>query len=145
MREVPSSVDASAAAKTAAPSPPSSSTNTQICSEADRALFLATKYRNYTLFIQSIADYLPAAQTWATSLRVCPLVAFKMQIESYFALAIEKHRQGDNVGRDVASSAVVREQAATHGLELSKLRAEDLAKLLRYSSLFSLLVAEDSA
>ena len=124
---------------------PSSSTNTKICSAADRDLFIAQKFKNYTLFIQSIADYLPAAQTWATSLRVCPLVAFKMQIESYFALAIEKHRQGDNVGRDVASSAVVREQAATHGLQLSKLRAEDLAKLLRYSSLFSLLVAEDSA
>ena len=142
MREVPSSE--SVAAKVLQ-SLPSSSTNTQICSAADRDLYIAQKFKNYTLFIQSIADYLPAAQTWATSLRVCPLVAFKMQIESFFALAIEKHRQGDNVGRDVASSAVVREQAATHGLELSKLRAEDLAKLLRYSSLFSLLVAEDSA
>ena len=123
----------------------SSSTNTKICSAADRDLYIAQKFKNYTLFIQSIADYLPAAQTWATSLRVCPLVAFKMQIESYFALAIEKHRRGDNTGRDVASSAVVRQQAAAHGLDLTLLRAEDLAKLLRYSSLFSLLVAEDSA
>ncbi len=123
---------------------PSSSTNTKICSAADRDLFIAQKFKNYTLFIQSIADYLPTAQTWASSLRVCPLVAFKMQIESYFALAIEKHRQGDNVGRDVASSTVVRDQAKAHGLDLTLLRAEDLAKLLRYSSLFSLLVAEDS-
>jgi hypothetical protein len=66
-----------------------------------------------------------------------------MQIESYFALAIEKHRRGDNTGRDVASSAVVRQQAAAHGLDLTLLRAEDLAKLLRYSSLFSLLVADE--
>ena len=68
-----------------------------------------------------------------------------MQVSSYFVEAIEAHRRGDNTGRDVAASAVVREQARAHGLELSKLRAEDFAKLLRYSSLFSLLVAEDSA
>jgi len=67
-----------------------------------------------------------------------------MQVESHFGEAIEAHRRGDNVGRDVAASAVVREQARAHGLELTKLRADDLAKLLRYASLFSLLVAEDS-
>ena len=67
-----------------------------------------------------------------------------MQVESYFGEAIQKHRQGDNVGRDVAASTVVRKQARAHGLELTKLRADDLAKLLRYSSLFSLLVAEDT-
>ena len=133
-----------AAAETAAQSPPSSSTPSKT-SEGDRAVFWASKYRNYGLFIQSIAAYLPSAQPWATSLRALPLVAFKMQVESYFSLAIEAHRRGDNTGRDVAASAVVREQACAHGLELSKLRAEDFAKLLRYSSLFSLLVAEDSA
>ena len=113
-------------------------------SEADRGLFWAAKYRSYVLFIQALAVYIPSAQPWATSLRLCPLVAFKMQMESHFGEAIEAHRRGDNVGRDVAASAVVREQARAHGLELTKLRAEDLAKLLRYASLFSLLVAEDS-
>jgi hypothetical protein len=78
-------------------------------------------------------------------LRSCPLVAFKLQVASYFGDAIEAHQRGDNTGRDVAASTVVREQARAHGLELSKLRADDLVKLLRYSSLFALLVAEDSA
>ncbi len=127
------------AAKTTNQSLPSSSTNTQTCSEGGRALFWATKYRNYTLFIQSISDYLPAAQ------RICPLTVFKLNVETYFGDAIEAHRRGDNTARDVAASAVVREQARSHGLELSRLRAPDLAKLLRYSSLFALLVAEDSA
>ena len=136
---------AAAAAATAAPSPRSSSTNTKTSSEADRALFWATKYRNYTNFVQSLADYLPAAQPWATSLRSCPLVAFKLQVETYFQDAIEAHQRGDNTGRDVAASTVVREQARARGLELSKLRADDLVKLLRYASLFSLLLAEDSA
>ena len=134
---------AAAAAKTAAPFPHPSSTSMET-SEGDRALFWASKYRNYGLFIQSIAVYLPSAQPWATSLRALPLVAFKMQVSSYFGEAIQKHRQGDNVGRDVAASTVVREQARAHGLELTKLRAPDLAKLLRYSSMFALLVAEDA-
>ena len=131
-----------AAAKTA-PSPPSSSTSLKTSSEADRGLFWASKYSNYCLFIQSVADYIPSAQPWATSLRLCPLVAFKMQVSSYFGEAIEKHRAGDNTGRDVAASAVVREQARAYGLELSKLRADDLVKLLRYAALFCLLVAEE--
>ena len=131
-----------AAAKTAAPSLPKSSTS-MVTSEAERGLFFATKYHNYCLFIQSVADYIPSAQPWATSLRLCPLVAFKMQVGTYFGEAIEKHRAGDNTGRDVAASTVVREQARTYGLELSKLRADDLVKLLRYAGLFSLLVAEE--
>ena len=113
-------------------------------SEADRSVFWALKFRNYCLFIQSLAVYIPSAQPWASSLRVCPLIAFKLQVSTYFGEAIEKHRAGDNTGRDLAASAVVREQARQHGLELTKLRAEDLVKLLRYASLFSLLVAEDS-
>ena len=132
-----------AAAKTASQSLPSSSTNTKTSSEADRGLFFATKYSNYNTFIQSIADYLPSAQPWATSLRLCPLIAFKIQVSSYFSEAIEKHRAGDNTGRDVAASTVVREQARAYGLELSKLRADDLVKLLRYAALFCLLVAEE--
>ena len=112
-------------------------------SAADRDLFFATKFKNYTLFVTSLADYIPEAQTWATSLRVCPLIAFKLQVSTYFGLAIEAHRQGDNTARDIAASTVVREQAATHELQLSKLRAPDLAKLLRYSSMFALLVAEE--
>jgi hypothetical protein len=96
------------------------------------------------LFVQSLADYIPSAQPWATSLRACPLLAFKLQVENYCGQAIEAHRRGDNTGRDVAASTVVREQARAHGLELSKLRADDLVKLLRYTSLFCLLVAEDT-
>ena len=112
-------------------------------SEADRGLFWASKYSNYCLFIQSVAEYIPSAQPWATSLRLCPLIAFKMQVSSYFGKAIEAHRRGDNTGRDIAASTVVREQARAYGLELSKLRADDLVKLLRYSALFALLVAEE--
>ena len=112
-------------------------------SEADRGLFFATKYSNYNTFIQSVADYLPSAQGWATSLRICPLIAFKLQVSSFFSEAIEAHRRGDNTGRDIAASTVVREQARAYGLELSKLRADDLVKLLRYASLFALLVAEE--
>ena len=112
-------------------------------SEADRGLFFAQKFKNYNTFVQSIADYVPSAQPWATSLRLCPLIAFKMQVGTYFGEAIEAHRRGDNTGRDVAASTVVREQAHAHGLALSKLRADDLVKLLRYSSLFALLVAEE--
>ncbi len=133
---------ASAAAKTAAQSLPSSSTNTKT-SEADRGLFFAQKFKNYNTFIQSVADYLPSAQPWATSLRLCPLIAFKIQVSTYFGEAIEKHRRGDNTGRDIAASSVVREQARAYGLELSKLRADDLVKLLRYASLFALLIAEE--
>ena len=140
---MPSPSTAAAAAATAAPSLPSSSTSIKT-SEADRALFWATKYRNYVLFVQSLAEYIPSAQPWATSLRVCPLVAFKLQVENYCGQAIEAHRRGDNTGRDVAASEVVRKQAHAHGLELSRLRADDLVKLFRFASLFCLLVAEDS-
>ena len=63
---------------------------------------------------------------------------------NHFTEAIKCHRAGDHTARDVAASAVVRAQAAKHDLDLNRLRAEDLVKLLRYSSLFALLVAEDS-
>jgi len=140
--QAPSSA-AAAAAKTVAQSLPSSSMNIKTCSAADQGLFFASKYRNYCLFIESIAGYIPEAAVWASSLRVCPLVAFRLQVSSYFSDAIEAHRRSDNAGRDIAASSVVREQARAYGLDLSKLRADDLVKLLRYSSLFSLLVAED--
>ena len=139
---VPSS-DASAA-KTTSQSLPSSSTNTKTSSEADRGLFWAAKFKNYNVFVSSLAEYIPEAAPWASSLCVCPLIAFKLQVSSYFGEAIEAHRRGDNVGRDTAASSVVREQARSFGLDLTKLRADDLVKLLRYGSLFSLLVAEDS-
>ena len=140
----PAPSPATAAGATASPSQPSSSTPQKTYSEADRSLFWATKYRNYVNFVTSLADYLPAAQPWATSLRALPLLAFKLQVVTYFGDAIEKHLAGDNTGRDIAASAVVREQARAHGLELSRLRADDMVKLLRYASLFSLLVAEDN-
>ena len=132
-----------AAAKTASQSLPKSLAPSGTSSEADRGLYWALKFKNYNTFIQSVADYLPSAQPWATSLRICPLVAFKLQVSTYFGEAIEAHRRGDNTGRDIAASSVVREQARAYGLELSKLRADDLVKLLRYASLFALLVAEE--
>ena len=137
------SVPSSASAAASVPQSPPTSLAPSGTSEGDRAVFWASKYRNYGLFIQSIASYLASAQPWASSLRCLPLVAFKLQVSTYFGLAIEKHRQGDNVGRDIAASAVVREQAKAYGLELTLLRAEDLAKLFRFASLFSLLVAEE--
>ena len=112
-------------------------------SEAERGLVFATKCHNYCLFVQSVADYIPSAQPWPTTLRLCPLIAFRIQVGTYFGEAIEAHRAGDSTGRDVAASTVVREQARAYGLELNNLRADDLVKLLRYAALFCLLVAEE--
>jgi len=51
---------------------------------------------------------------------------------------------GNNQARDVAASVVVRQQQShAHGLDLTRLRAPDLVKLLRFASLFALLKAEE--
>ena len=138
---------AAASASPAAASPPKSSTVTKISddkSAADTELFFSTKYANYVRLVQSIAEYLPEARTWASGLRLMPSVVFKLHVANHFTEAITCHRAGDHTARDVAASAVVRAQAAKHDLDLNRLRVEDLVKLLRYSSLFALLVAEDS-
>ena len=138
------SVPSSESVAAKAPQSLSSSLTSIKTSEADRGLFWAAKFKNYNVFVSSLAEYIPEAAPWASSLRVCPLIAFKLQVSSYFGLAIEAHRRGDNVGRDTAASSVVREQARSFGLDLTKLRADDLVKLFRFGSLFSLLVAEDA-
>ena len=142
-----SSSAVNAAANPAAPSPanlPTSSKTSDDKSAADTELFFSTKYANYVRLVQSIAEYLPEARTWANGLRLMPSVVFKLHVANHFTEAIKCHRAGDHTARDVAASAVVRAQAAKHDLDLNRLRAEDLVKLLRYSSLFALLVAEDS-
>ncbi len=110
---------------------------------ADREAFFAIKYRNFGLFVTHLADYLPEAGPWATALRSMPLAAFKLSARGYFAAAIEAHLRGDNTGRDVAASAVIRQQANDNGVVLTKLRADDYSRLLRYASLFAILLSEE--
>ena len=135
-----------ATASPAAASPAKSSTDSKTCepSAADRGVFWSVKFRNYVNFIQSIAVYAPEVQPWASALRITPLCAFQLHVETVFKEAIRAHQRGDNEGRDHAASAVVRTLAAQHGLDVLKLKGEDYAKLLRYSILFTILAAEDS-
>ena len=138
---------AAASANPAAPSPANSPASTKTCNEpsaADRGLFWAQKFKNYVNFVQSIAVYAPEVQPWASALRITPLCAFQLHVETVFKEAIRAHQRGDNEGRDHAASAVVRTLAAQHGLDVLKLKGEDYAKLLRYSSLFTILASEDS-
>ena len=134
------------AASPAAPSPASSLASSKTCetSAADRGLFWASKYANYCRFIAEIATYLPEVQPWASSLRLVPLCAFQLHTETVFKEAIAAHRRGDHQGRDSAASAIVRAKAAENGLDVTKLRAEHYSRLIRYSSLFTILAAEDS-
>ena len=61
-----------------------------------------------------------------------------------FHQAVEAHRRGDNQGRDTVTAAIVRKTATEHGFDVTKLRGEDYAKLLRYQSLFVILAADES-
>ena len=135
-----------ATAATAAPSPASSpaSSKTSDVSCADRALFWAEKYSRYCKFIAEIATYIPEAKPWASTLKYIPLAAFQLTLETHFADAIAAHRRGDHQGRDHAASAIVRAKAAENGLDVTKLHAEHYSRLIRYSSLFTILAAEDS-
>ena len=141
-----SSSAVNAAASPAAPSPASSPTSskTSDVSCADRALFWAEKYSRYCKFIAEIATYIPEAIPWASTLKYTPLAAFQLTLETHFATAIAAHRRGDHLGRDSAASAIVRAKAAENGLNVSRLHAEHYSRLLRYSSLFTILAAEDS-
>ena len=140
------SPDNVASANPAAPSPANlqASTKTSEPSAADRGVFWSVKFRNYVNFVQSIAVYAPEVQPWASALRITPLCAFQLHVETVFKEAIAAHQRGDNEGRDHAASAVVRTLAAQHGLDVLKLSGDDYAKLLRYSSLFTILCSEDS-
>ena len=141
-----SSSAVNAAASPAAPSPENlqASSKTSDVSCADRGLFWASKYANYCKFIAEIATYLPEVQQWASSLRLVPLCAFQLHTESVFKEAIAAHRRGDHQGRDSAASAIVRAKAAENGLDVTRLRAEHYTRLLRYSSLFTILAADES-
>jgi hypothetical protein len=120
-----------------------SSISSVICEPAEKALFWAEKYRNYINFMGVIAEYIPEAQSWATSLRYMPLVAFQMQLSTYFHDAIDAHNKGDKTARDAAACLVVRQQARANDFELTKLRSDHYIRLLRYTSLFVILTAED--
>ena len=138
-----------ASAVTVAPAaqcPANLQASTKTCepSAADRGVFWSVKFRNYVNFVQSIAVYAPEVQPWASALRITPLCAFQLHVETVFKEAIRAHQRGDNEGRDHAASAVVRTLAAEHGLDVLKLKGEDYAKLIRYASLFVILYSEDS-
>ena len=120
-----------------------SSISTVICEPAEKALFWAEKYRNYINFMQVIAEYVPEAQSWASSLRYMPLVAFQMQLSTYFHDAIDAHNKGDRTARDAAACLVVRQQARANDFDLSKLRSDHYIRMLRYTSLFVILTAEE--
>ena len=103
----------------------------------------AEKYKNYCLFVQSIAEYLPEARQWSQGLQYMPLVAFKLRIGGYFEEAVAHQRQNSIHERDKAVAHVIRSNAALHGFDVSKVRPDDYVKLLRYGSLFCLLLAEE--
>ena len=103
----------------------------------------AQKYANYVKFVQSIADYLPEARQWAQGLNYMPLMALKMRLGGYFEEAVAHQRQNSIQGRDKAVALVIRSNAALHGFDVSKVRPDDYIKLLRYGSLFCLLLAEE--
>ena len=98
---------ASAAAANTAQSPAKLSTDSKTSepSAADRGLFWAQKFKNYVNFVQSIAVYAPEVQPWASALRITPLCAFQLHVETVFKEAIRAHQRGDNEGRDHAASA----------------------------------------
>ena len=103
----------------------------------------AQKYENYVKFIESIAEYLPEARQWAKGLQYMPLMAFKMRLCGYFEEAVAHQRQNSIQERDKAVAHVIRSNAKLHGFDVSKVRPDDYIKLLRYGSLFCLLLAEE--
>ena len=115
----------------------------EVCT-ADRHLFIAQKFANYVRFVTSLVSYLPEISSWAGTLKYTPWAAFQLQVEVTFLQAVEVHRRGDHQGRDTVTSAIVRKTATEHGFDVTKLRGEDYAKLLRYQSLFVILCSEDS-
>ena len=135
-----------ASANPAAGSQPSSSATapTSELSTADRHLFVASKFANYVKFVTSLVSYLPEISSWAGTLKYTPWAAFQLQVEVTFRQAVEAHRRGDHQGRDTVTSAIVRKTASEHGFNVTKLKADDYAKLLRYQSLFVILAADDS-
>ena len=103
----------------------------------------AQKYGNYCQFVQNIAEYPPEARTWAQGLQYMPLLAFKMRLAGYFEAAVGHAREKNTVERDKAVALVIRSNAKLHGFNVEKVRPDDYIKLLRYGSLFCLLLAEE--
>ena len=101
----------------------------------------AQKYGNYCQFVQSIAEYLPEARQWAQGLQYMPLLAFKLRLAAYFEAAVGHARQKNTQERDKAVAHVIRSNAKLHGFAVEKVRPDDYIKLLRYGSLFCLLLA----
>ena len=137
-------MSAAAAAAGARKSPaPSAEKSSEPLPIYEREAFFAEKYRNYCLFVNGVADYAPEVQPLADALRCLPLLGFKMRARGYLEAAIQAHLLGDSQARDVAASEAVREQAHANGFNLTNIRAPDYCKLLRYTSLFALLLAEE--
>ena len=113
-------------------------------SSADRGLFISSKFANYVRFVTSLVSYLPEISSWASTLKYTPWAAFQLQVEVTFRQAVEAHRRGDHQGRDTVTSAIVRKTASDHGFDVTKLKADDYAKLIRYQSLFVILAADES-
>ena len=103
----------------------------------------AQKYENYCKFVQSIAEYVPEARRWSQGLQYMPLLAFKLRIGGYFEEDVAHQRQNNVQQRDKAVAHVIRSNAALHGFDVAKVRADHYVKLLRYGSLFCLLLAEE--
>ena len=140
-----SAVNAASANPAAASQPSSSATApTSELSTADRHLFVASKFANYVKFVTSLVCYLPEISSWAGTLKFTPWAAFQLQVEVTFRQAVEAHRRGDHQGRDTVTSAIVRKTATEHGFDVTKLKTDDYAKLLRYQSLFVILAADES-
>ena len=137
---MPTAVAAAVARKSPAPSAEKSPEPLPIY---EREAFFAEKYRNYCIFVNGVADYASEVQPLADALRCLPLVAFKLRARHYLEAAIRAHMLGDSQARDVAASEAVREQAHANGFNLTNIRASDYCKLLRYTSLFALLLAEE--
>ena len=91
----------------------------------------AQKYGNYCVFVQSIAEYLPEARTWAQGLQYMPLMAFKLRLAGYFTEAVGHAREKNTVERDKAVALVIRSNAKLHGFNVEKVRPDYYIKLLR--------------
>ena len=121
---------------------PSAGSSTESIPIYEKEAFFSNKYRNFCIFVESIARYLSEAEPWAEGLRSLPLSVFKLQARVYFAEAIQAHLRGDSQGRDCAAAAVIRRQAEAQGLLVGRIKSEDNSKLLRYACLFSILLSE---
>ena len=64
-------------------------------------------------------------------------------LASYFEEAVGHARQKNTQERDKAVAHVIRSNAKLHGFAVEKVRPDDYVKLLRYGSLFCLLLSQE--